>query len=304
MQDLFSKDDIISISSCASEYKLYPWIDKEKLEWKSILKNPNAIHFIEENVQSYVQRYMQLEKCPEGRVDFYNLYFNPNAIHIIEEKLKIDRLNVNFPSLCENPNAIYLVDEKKKIDPNSVWCWMNIFSNPNAVHIIEEKLRTDPDCLERCDYLLNPLSGNPNTIYLIEPMLDKVDWDMVCLNPNAMHLIEQRIKEGKYVDWKRICVNPNAVHLIQEKYKQDPNSIDFFFLCINPNPEVSNIIDENIYRSGNWKYIFSSSNIKQVKRMYKIYFNYLPWNVLSENPSIFELEKKNELVFEILNELK
>jgi hypothetical protein len=45
-------------------------------------------------------------------------------------------------------------------------------------------------------------------MHLIEKNLDKVDWKMLCKNPNAIHLLE---KYPEQVQWT--LTNPNALHL-------------------------------------------------------------------------------------------
>ena len=42
------------------------------------------------------------------------------------------------------------------------------------------------------------LSGNPNAIHLLEKNIDKIDWYMLSRNPNAIHLLE---KHPDKIDW-------------------------------------------------------------------------------------------------------
>jgi hypothetical protein len=50
-------------------------------------------------------------------------------------------------------------------------------------------------------------------MHLIEKNLDKVDWKMLCKNPNAIHLLE-KYPERFDVQWT--LTNPNALHLFCE----------------------------------------------------------------------------------------
>jgi hypothetical protein len=48
----------------------------EKLDWRQLSDNPNAIHLLEENID---------------KIDWDELSGNPNAIHLLEEN--IDEIN-------------------------------------------------------------------------------------------------------------------------------------------------------------------------------------------------------------------
>ena len=45
---------------------------------------------------------------------------------------------------------------------------------------------------------------------IVEQHLDKVDWQGLSLNPNAIHILEQNIDK---VNWRFLSRNPNAIHL-------------------------------------------------------------------------------------------
>ena len=55
----------------------------------------------------------------------------------------------------------------------------------------------------------NYLSGNPNAIELLEKNPDKIDWYWLSENPNAIHLFEKKMKDIKtttiYSLFLRIC---------------------------------------------------------------------------------------------------
>ena len=67
-------------------YRLLPWIDMEKIDWRWFCLNPNAIHLLEQN---------------PDKIHWYFLSENPNAIHLLEknqDKINWDRLSCN-PSI-------------------------------------------------------------------------------------------------------------------------------------------------------------------------------------------------------------
>jgi hypothetical protein len=72
------------------------------------------------------------------------------------------------------------------------------------------------------------LSNNPNAIHLLEQNPDKIVWEWLSLNPNAIHLLEQNPDK---INWIELSRNPNAIHLLE----QNPDKIDWFYLSQNPN---------------------------------------------------------------------
>jgi len=46
---------------------------------------------------------------------------------------------------------------------------------------------------------------------LIEENLDKVDWNELCTNPNAVYLLEKNFDK---INWWYLCKNPDAIHLL------------------------------------------------------------------------------------------
>ena len=83
--------------------KLRDWIDINKIKWRCLSKNPNAIHLLEQN---------------PGEIDWYYLSLNPNAIHLLEQNPD----KINWKWLSKNPNAIHLLEQNPdKID----WCCLS-----------------------------------------------------------------------------------------------------------------------------------------------------------------------------------
>ena len=89
------------------------------------------------------------------------------------------------------------------------------------------------------------LSANPNAIDLLEENKDKINWKLLSKNPNAIDLLDERIKyensltEEQYnnlefhetLNWWLLSRNPNAIKLL-EKNKDE---IDWESLSRNPN---------------------------------------------------------------------
>ena len=89
----------------------------DKINWRSLSSNPNAIEMLEKNLDK-VYYWSELAE-------------NPNAMHLLEKN--IDK--IRWECLSKNPNAIDLLSKNlDKVD------W-HYFQNPNAIKIIEEKFR-------------------------------------------------------------------------------------------------------------------------------------------------------------------
>jgi hypothetical protein len=79
------------------------------------------------------------------------------------------------------------------------------------------------------------LSGNPNAIHLLEQNPNKINWERLSGNPNAIHLLE---KNQDKINWKMLSENPNAIHLLEQNTKinyelfKNPNifTINYDFL--------------------------------------------------------------------------
>jgi ribosomal protein L24E len=73
------------------------------------------------------------------------------------------------------------------------------------------------------------LSENPNAISLLEKNPDKISWFWLSRNPNAIHLLE---KNPEKISWDHLSVNPNAIHLLEK----NPKNIDW--VCLSRNPSI------------------------------------------------------------------
>ena len=57
--------------------------------------------------------------------------------------------------------------------------------------------------------------------------INDLDWDMLSLNKNAIHLLE---KNPDKINWLILSLNPNAMHLLE----QNPDKINWAHLSGNP----------------------------------------------------------------------
>lgn len=156
-----------------------------RIDWTNFCKNKNAIPILERLIKENPKISKDL--------NWIQLSANPNAISLLENDYK----SINFASLCKNPNAIPFLE---KITNNftknmELIHWYNLTSNPNAVPILEK-------------HWLQPNSNLP----------DKISWDELCENPNAVNFVYQltnsftiRLHKMK---WGSFWCNSNALPLL------------------------------------------------------------------------------------------
>ena len=56
---------------------------------------------------------------------------------------------------------------------------------------------------------------------------DKLDWEWLSFNPNALHMLEANPMK---MFWHRLSMNPNALHMLEAR----PDKINWDFLSQNP----------------------------------------------------------------------
>ena len=59
-------------------------------------------------------------------------------------------------------------------------------------------------------------------MHLLEKNLDKIDWDWLSANPNAIPLLE---KNQKKIYWNYLSLNPNAIPLLEKNQEKILDSI-------------------------------------------------------------------------------
>ncbi len=213
--------------------KLRDWIPIEKLSWKYLSANPNAIHLLEANPDKIDWEYLSknsnaihLLKANPEKIDWLDLSRNSAAIHLLEANPK----KINWALLSSNPNAIHLLEANtQKIN------WDNISMNPAAIHMLE----ANPNKID-----WDHLSRNPNAIHLLDANQDRIDWKSLSENPNAIHLLEANTQK---INWDNLSSNPNAIHLL----KANQHKIHWGYLSINPSifidePKIEEPLSKNI----------------------------------------------------------
>jgi hypothetical protein len=201
--------------------------------------------------------------------DFPYLYLclNPNAIHFIEE-IDIGKLSYKeFFYLCRNPNALHLlpIDKMLKWDPRKFFQKYRPYME-NAW----ENLCANPNATHITIKRLKENLGDINCYYFLPNprliVLNKVPCSIsMCSNPNALEYVKIILKNFKNLNWDQ------KDRLVE-------------YICLNPNINILKIL--NIY--------------PEVEKMVeKVKDNYI-----NADPRIFELEKYNEKIFNLLINIK
>jgi hypothetical protein len=154
------------------------------------------------------------------------------------------------------------------------------------------------------------LSGNPNAVHLAEANLDKIEWFNLCRNPNAIPLLEKNLDK---IVWSILCSNPNGVGLIETHFEHlDPEELDRDWLSANPNaipflernpqliewawlsqnPNGVHLLDKNL---GDicWHAFSLMETIVPFLKIYPGFIRRVNWELLSFNETAIDLLKAN-----------
>jgi hypothetical protein len=152
----------------------------DKIDWFYLSSNPNAIHFIEKNINN---------KC----ISWCKLSKNKNAISILERNPE----NICWNCLCHNPNAkaINLIEKNM----HKIFLLFLCF-NPNAIYLLEKNI----DKINSENHW-DALSFNHNANDLLEQNIDCVNWDNIS-QTQKLHFL-QKYKEQ--LNYEYLSENPN-----------------------------------------------------------------------------------------------
>lgn len=211
----------------------------EKIVWNDFVKNPNAIHIIDKHFDLCFQ---SLNKCGKQELlkhpNFVHL-IKKYQQKIVDELLFIDCipdiLEIKKPEYFDLFEK-YLEKYPEKIEEIQLYdSWRELCENPYAIHIIEKNLHKIPD------YGWAALVKNENAIHLIEKNLDKLNyiglnslyqrtyvcWERLSENPAAISFLKKNIDK---IRWEHLIKNPNAIQIYEdypEKMRGHLSYIDF-----------------------------------------------------------------------------
>jgi hypothetical protein len=180
------------------KYKLKDWIPPEKLDWKKLSLNPNAIELLKANLTKIDweslssnpnSEAIELLKANPSKISWGILSANPAAIDL----LKANNNEINWEMLSANPSdgAIELL----KANRDYIY-WANLSSNTNseAIELLKNKINeenemseddyNDLGCYNRINWANLSSNTNPEAIELLKKNQKKIDWGWLSGNPS------------------------------------------------------------------------------------------------------------------------
>ena len=323
-----------------TKYVLLDWIDKKKLNWSYLSNNPNAIDLLKDNqdkidwdqlsgnpnpdsiklletrieYQNNLDDYRYMKLVRSGNIiNCYLLSQNPNAIKLLK---KYNNAIVWYKlAQNSNPNVIKLLQEKIKVgftdNDSEESVWFSLSQNPNTMKILKD----NPDKIIWCELSKN---SNPDAIELLKKRIEyennlsreeyydlegqnKIDWNELLKNPNAIDLLKENPKQIKF---NYLSANPKAIDLLKEQikyehtldvkeYKALKNKINWEYLSANPN--AIDLLKERIEyeKHNNSRDSRDSSDSRDSRDSTDhSYINRINWKELSANPNAINLIKE------------
>lgn len=250
-------------------WKLKDWVNTNNLSWFQLLKNKNAMRFIEENYGKI--------NISNDNLRFY-LSQNPSSIYLLEKNKKL----IDWDIITSNWSANYFLNKQfiPTLDGNIKYNVL-LLNDPSKLLFIENAHLNDWVSL-KIDW--SPLSKDTkeSSIRFLENNPNKIDWKNLSSNPAAIHLLEANINK---INWKELSTNPAAVYLLE----QNPNKINWENLSKNNSPIAIHILEQNIDKIC-WRWLSENSSAIYLLEKYQ---NQIDWKHLSLNPSAFHLLKNN-----------
>ena len=310
--NMLTKDKKISwVRLCINEegaeiLKKYP----SKILWSYLSNNSKqlAVNMIKERIE-YEKINVLDDYYDENRVwvNSFSDNENPQIIEFIKERIEYekglssedyDMLEVadvlDWCYLTVNPSAIDIL----KANPGKiVWSLLSNNTNPRAIDLLRERAVVENN-MSKKDYKKledkidwDYLSTNPNAIELLKEYPHKINWEMLSANTAAIDWL----KENKNaIDWGMLSENPAAIQLLKENRKK----IHWEKLCKNPN--AIELLKKN-RKKINWRLLCLNENAFELlkeRAEYEMsltpeeynelkYYNKLDWKQLSDNKGIF-----------------
>ena len=271
---------------------LRDWIPIDKLSWKNLSGNPNAIklldanpdkidwHYLSGNPNGFdlIKKYVIGNKEQEDKISWHILSLNSKAaIKLLETKILEDDSSTSWYLLARNPDAISIIRKyPNKID------WNAISKNSNAIDILRKKWEEEKILIK-----------TKHPIYTYLKLHHIVSWDLLSGNTGALDLLREKIQMEKdmppdeykllsykeRIDWESLSGNPETVELLEE----NRDKIVWQNLSNNSNPKAIQLLKERVEYE------------KRLKRRYRLKLsNKIDWALLSSNPNAIEILAANK----------
>jgi len=188
------------------------------INWKALSENtnPNAISLIIKKIKTGIGlNYINWDMLSKNPAIFisYNKTIN-SKIKIVARilssnvssstKTKITDLQPELRDKIAKELLNLYKNELREGIPIEKLNWYFLSENPNAIDLIRERIENEKN-LSNYEYKRMPLSSkvswdnlsrntDDEAIELLEENYDKINWQILSSNPNAIHLLEERVK--------------------------------------------------------------------------------------------------------------
>jgi hypothetical protein len=166
--------------------------------------------------------------------------------------------------------------------------WEILSNNPYAIDFLKEN---------QDKIYWSSLSSVSSAIDFLKENQDKINW--ICFSenthPDAIRMIEQNLDK---ICFERLSVNPNAVHILMDYYKHNPDKINFKLLSQNPNPKAMEIL-MNHYEQIDWYYFLQ--NPAAIPYLKEFIINHTPIAIYNSYHYMVDLGPTNFLGVNIFN---
>jgi hypothetical protein len=317
-------------SLTVEEYNMFE--ERKKISWMRLCINEEGAEILKKYPSKILWSYLS-NNSKQLAVDMIKERIEYEKINVLDYDEDDNRVWINSFSYNQNPQIMELVKERVEyekrlsreeygmLDVADVLDWCYLTANPSAIDILKanpEKIvwsllseNTNPlaiDLLRERAVLENNMSKKD-----YKKLEDKIDWDSLTANPNAIELLKEYphkikweylsantaaidwLKENKNaIDWSMLSENPNAIQLLKENRKK----IRWNGLCKNPN--AIELLKKN-RKKINWRLLCLNENAFELIKERAEYemsltpeeynnikiWDKLDWNILSENKGIF-----------------
>jgi len=270
--------------------------NKDKIHYAKLSSNENAIELIKEKLKKEKKltelQYNNLHYT--NKICFNTLSSNSNAIEILKE----NKEKIHWTFLSENINAIKLIKEKwdeealihistyVEYDAKSQISEHLLSTNKNAVNV----LRANQDIISWAY-----ISENKNAIDIITK---KIKYENQYMTLDNYIKLEDDLLEPEYeplnkICWKKLSLNPNAIQLLEMKIRMKERMTIFKNIESKTTFDEMNRIVE--YIKNRWNDKNPCVNIDFKKKCLVIFLDEkLDWTAISENKNASEILRKNQ----------
>ena len=273
-------------------------LDTDKKKLKKICKK---IHILKEYINSSPETIKN--KMKEYKTPILNLpeELRENIVNIFEELLKYELRDwipiekLDWEKLSLNINAVKLLDE----NPNNIDL-LNLSGNrnPYAIDLIKKYAIDNKELADKIDWEI--LSCNPNAIDLLETQIkkniDSISWYLLAENPEAIGILKNYREK---IIWNALSSNPNAIDLLREKWEEEKYLMKTNRTQYNQLKDFENIVAWNVLSGNKGAIDLLREKIKMEKDMPSSEYELLEdtekinWGSLSENPEAIKLLEEN-----------